>query len=411
MHAKYLAGLAVAGGLLEAGEPQPLNDAFLSRIRVEAVHSAPAAAAGKHRADAAAHDVRAVRLWDDPMVGLGLMAAQKSMRADDGDIIVGVEQALPKPGLYDAKRGKAEAMRRAELENFRDSTLAAGADAARDAIELALADESVTLQQAQVTWLSAMTENAKQMATNPTGSNMDALRLETELAKERQLLDAARRSRENFARKLDLPLGRPLDSAWPELKLPATPPPVPVALAEIARIPRANPKMRAMRELAGAAGQETRIAERERLPGVSLGIDANIYSGGEWRSTTVGVKMNLPWFNDTPNQADIDAARSRQLAAGRDVETLRREIATLVLTNVTDAANAAAQARAYAGEVHAKAEQSTQTIEAAWISSKAPLTDLLDSRRMLFSIRLEQRRFIAMQLAALEQLHSLVPNR
>jgi hypothetical protein len=43
--------------------------------------------------------------------------------------------------------------------------------------------------------------------------------------------------------------------------------------------------------------------------------------------------------------------------------------------------------------------------------SPNPLTDLLDSSRMLFSIRLEQRRMVAMQLAALEQLHTLVPNR
>ena len=121
--------------------------------------------------------------------------------------------------------------------------------------------------------------------------------------------------------------------------------------------------------------------------------------------------MSLPWFNDPSYQAKIDAAKSRELAAGRDVETMRREIAAMVLAAATEAANAAAQARAYSGEIHDKARQATQTIEAAWISSKAPLTDLLDSARMLFSIRLEQRRMIAMQLAALEELHTLVPNR
>ena len=110
MSVKFLAGLAVAGGLLHAGEPQPVNDAFLARLRMEASRNHPSAVAGKQRADAAAQDVRAVRLWDDPMVGLGLMAAQRSMRADQGDIIVGVEQALPKPGMFDAKRRKAEAV-------------------------------------------------------------------------------------------------------------------------------------------------------------------------------------------------------------------------------------------------------------------------------------------------------------
>jgi outer membrane protein TolC len=397
--------------LWQAQAAQTLDEALLVRLRVEAARAHPSVSAGTHRAIAAGLDVRAVRLWDDPMVGFGLMAANKSMRMDQGDLIVGVEQVLPKPGMFEAKTRQAESLYHAELENARAAALGASAGAAQDAIELALADESIALQQAQISWLAAMAENARQRAIDPAGSGSDALRLETELAKERQLLDAARRNRDGFANKLNLALVRPLDAPWPALKLPATPPPVPLAQAEIARIPHANPRLRALKEMAGAAGQESRIAGRERLPAVSVGIDANVYSGGEWRSTTVGIKMSLPWFNDSPYQARSSAARSRELAADRDVESLRRELATAVLTATTSAANAAAQAHAYSGEIHHKALQASQAIEAAWISSKAPLTDLLDASRTLFSIRLEQRRFIAMQLAALEQLLSLVPTR
>jgi outer membrane protein TolC len=397
--------------LLDARDAPTLDDGFLTRLRAEAARAHPSAVAANLRAAAAAQDTRAVRLWDDPMIGFGIMAADQPMRADQGDIIVGFEQALPKPGMLDARRRKADAMRRTAVENSRGAALAAGAQAARAAIELALADESITLQQAQITWLATMTENAHQMAADPMGSHMDALRMDTELAKERQMLDASRRSRDGYARKLNLTLGRPLDAPWPELKLPAAPLPVPVALAEIARIPHANPKVRAMKEMAGAAGAESRMADRERLPQVSLGIDTRLYSGGDFRSTMVGVKMSLPWFHDSSYQANIAAAKNRELAAGRDVETMRREVAAEVLAAATEAANAAAQARAFAGDVHDKARQTAQAIEAAWISSKAPLTDLLDSSRMLFSIRLEQRRFIAMQQAALEELHTLVPDR
>ena len=346
------------------------------------------------------------------MIGFGFMGASKMMRMDDGDIMFGIEQALPKPGMFDAQRRKAEAMGRAELQNSITASLAAGAEGTRSAIEIALADESIRLQQAQIDWLTAMVENARQMAANPLGNSRDALRMETELAKEKQMLDAARRGRDGFAQKLNLTLGRPLDSPWPQLKLPATPPPVPLAQAEIARIPHANPRVRAMKEMAGAANAETRMGDRERLPEIAIGVDTQLYSGtGDIKSTTVGVKMSLPWFNDPSYQAKINAAKSRELAATQDVETMRREIAAMVLTAVTEAANAAAQARAYSGEIHDKAQTASKSIEAAWISSKAPLTDLLDSARTLFSIRLEQRRMIAMQLAALEELQTLVPNR
>ena len=396
---------------MQAPGSQRLDAPFLSMLRAEAARSHPAAAAGKQRAAASGQDLQAVRLWEDPRVGFGFMAANRMMRADQGDLILGIEQTLPKPGLFDAQRRKAAAVHRAEVENARGAVLTAGAEAARNAIELALADESITLQQAQITWLGAMTENARQMATSPMGSNIDALRMETELAKEQQMLESACRNRAGFARKLNLTLGRPLDAPWPALKLPATPPAVPIALAEIARVPHANPQVRAMKEMAGAAAAESGMARRERQPEFSLGLDTSLYSRGDWRSTTVAVKMSLPWINESSYQAKISSAQNRELAAGHDVEALRREVAAEILTSITDAANAAAQARAYSGEVHDKALQASRAIEAAWISSKAPLTDLLDASRMLFSIRLEQRRFIAMQLAALEQLHTLVPNR
>ena len=409
---KLLAGLAVAGGLLHAGETQLLNDQLLSKLRNEAARAHPSAAAGKHKAQAAAHEVRGVRLWNDPMLGVGFMGAKEMMRMDDGDVMVGFEQALPKPGMFAAERAKMEAMQRAAVADSSSASLNAGAEAAKAAIELALADESITLQQAQIKWMSAMVENAKQMAADPMGSSTDALRMETELAREQQMLDAARRSREGYAMNLNLALGRPLESPWPAMKLPATAPPVPVAAAEIARIPHANPKVRAMREMATAANADTRIADRERQPEVAVGVDAQLYSRtGDIKSTTVGIKLSLPWFNDPIYQSKINAAKSRELAAGSDVETMRREIASMVVMAATEAANAAAQARAYSGEIHEKALKATQTTEAAWISSKAPLTDMLDSSRTLFAIRLEQRRMIAMQLAALEQLYTLVPNR
>jgi outer membrane protein TolC len=409
---KIFTGLIVAGSFLHAQEAKLLNHDFLSGIRKEAARTHPSAVAGKHLATAAGHDARAVRLWEDPMVGLGFTIAEKMMRMDDGDILIGLEQVLPKPGMFDARRRKAEAMQRAAAENSRTPALAAAAEAARIAIELALADESIALQQTQVAWLTAIVENARQMAADPMANSSDALRMETELAKDQQMLDAARRSREGFAQKLNLTLGRPLESPWPVMKLPATPPPVPLARTEIARIPRANPKVRAMMEMAAAANAETRMADRERLPEISVGVDTSVYaSSADFRSTMVGVKMTLPWFNDTSSRADIAAARSRELSSTQDVETMRREVATMVLSAATEAANAAAEARAYSGEIHEKALQTSKTIEAAWISSKAPLSDLLASARTLFSIRLEQRRMIAMQLAALEELQTLVPNR
>jgi len=46
--------------------------------------------------------VNAVRSWEDPMLRVGGMAAERAKRADDGDVFYGAEQKLPlfgKPAL------------------------------------------------------------------------------------------------------------------------------------------------------------------------------------------------------------------------------------------------------------------------------------------------------------------------
>ena len=166
-----------------------------------------------------------------------------------------------------------------------------------------------------------------------------------------------------------------------------------------------------MKETATAANSDILISNSERLPQFSVAVESATYSGGDVRSAAVGLKMSLPFFNRVSYDAKVQASQLREKAAINDVETTRLEIASAVISAVTDAANASAQARAYSGEIHQRALAATQSVEASWISSKAGLTDLLDSNRTLFSIKLEQRRFVAMQLAALENLNLLVPRK
>lgn len=404
-----LSGLLVPGSLLLAEKPRLIDEASLARLRAEAIRNHPAPASASLRAAAAASDIRGVRLWDDPMIGLSIMAASPDMRREDGDVRVFLEQPLPKPGLYAANRAKAEALQRASVENSRSSSLETGAAAARDAIELALADESIALQADQIRWLESMVKNARERAINPGASAADTLRLESELARENEMLAAARRTRDRLARSLNLRLGRPLESPWKPLRLAASPAPVPVAGAEIARIPRVNPTMRSIREMADAASSDTAIADRDRQPQFSVAVESALYSGGDIRSADIGLKMSLPVLNRASYDARVQASRLREQAAFKDVETTRLAVADAVLATVTDIANASAQARSYAGTIYQKADAATRSVEASWISSTASLTDLLDSNRQLFTIRLEQRRFVAMQLAAFEDLNLLVP--
>ncbi|MDP4645782.1 MAG: TolC family protein [Akkermansiaceae bacterium] len=409
-----LIGTLLPGALLHAQQTKLLDNTFLHSIRSETAHAHPAVTSAENLAEAAIQDTRALRLWDDPTVGIGFMAARRpQMRREEGDVMASLSIPLPKPGLYQAQREKSEAMERMEQEKIRAASIGSGTEAAMLAIELALSDEVIKLLQGELAWLREMEINASQMALAPSSTGIDSIRISTELVKSEETLAAAISNREGLSQRLNLVMGRTLDREWQTLRLPKSAPAVPIAASEVARIPFTNPRMLAMKEIANATHADIRIADRERLPSFGVGVETRAYSGSSdgYRGTTLGLSMSIPWFNKDSYDAKIDAAKSRTEAAIGDVETTRREIADQVIQAATEAANAASQSRAYAGEIRTKAIEANDSIQASWINSKAPLTDLLESRRLLFSVDLEQRRFIAMQLAAIEKLNLLVPSK
>lgn len=407
---RLLIGCIAAGTFIHAAESKLLDGDTLNEIRVETARVHPAAEAAHSLENAAVEDIRAVRLWEDPTVGIGFMAARRpQMRREEGDLQLGIDVPFPKPGLYEANLAKTDALRRIESERTRAAFFSAGSEATLLAIELALADEMIRLSSGELVWLREMETNAGQMALDPNATGIDSIRLISERVKLEEDIAASQRTREGLATRLNVVMGKPLAYVWPVFRLPASAPPTPAPSAEVARIPYANPDVRVMREMAGAAHADIRIADRERLPSFSAGLETRGYSQDGYRGTTLGLKMSVPWFNRENNQARIDAAKFRSDAATIDIETIRRGIANQVISAATEAANAAAQSRAFAGEIRTKANEATESVQSSWILSKAPLTDLLETRRLLFSVDLEQRRQIAMQLAAMEKLNLLVP--
>jgi outer membrane protein TolC len=407
-----LTGALLLGALhARAENPRVLTHSYLTDLRQQAIRQHPKVAAAHARAQAAGAGVRAVRLWDDPELGLGLTFADREMRRDDGDVRVSFSQPLPRPAVFQAERAKASAETAAKRAETRDAALMAGREAATTAIELALADEVVAFQSMQLDWTGKMATNARDKALDPSGSAIEALRLEGEQARDRQMVESARRNRIGLARRLNVILGKPLDAPWPELRLPGRAGPTPVAAGEVARISRRNPAYLAKVREIDVAAAGVSVADAERKPTFAVEVEANFYSGGDFRDTMVGFKMSLPWFNEPVYQARIDQADRLTIAAAKEAEALKRELAGKVVATVTEAENSAREARAFESDVLPAMEKAADATESAWIGSKALLSEVLEARRALLTTRLEQRRAVAAQLAALEELETLVPRK
>src|SRR4051812_34405572 len=72
-----------------------ISPQWIESLVEEARTNHPALRAADARADAATWNAAAVRAWDDPMAKFGVMGADRERRADDGDLLYGIEQKLP----------------------------------------------------------------------------------------------------------------------------------------------------------------------------------------------------------------------------------------------------------------------------------------------------------------------------
>jgi len=401
--------LAVLAPTARAQTPRLLDAAYLDALRAEVRTNHPSVAAAQARVLAAESGVRAVRLWEDPMAGLGFMAADREMRMDDGDIMFGVEQMLPRRKLYEARKARAGAERAIFEAETRTAALNLETLVAQSAIELALADEMLAIQTNQLAWLESMAANAREKLKDPMANASEPLRIESEVAQERQKIDTTQRQRIRLARQLNILLGRDSDAAWPNLRLPESATLTPALANELARLYQVNPMLQALLNTAEAAKSEIEVARRERSPIFSVGVESSVYSGGDFRQATVGAKMTLPWFNNSVYRANTDRAIQQQAAAEKEAEALARRLRGEAVAAHTEAETSARQAKTISEEVIPRAGKAVESTQNAWISSKASILEVLDARRSLLSARLEERRSVAAHRGALEMLRSIVP--
>lgn len=392
-----------------AQEQVPLTPEYLESLRAAVRAEHPSVAASQSRIRAADASVRGVRLWEDPMVGASVMAAEKMMRMDDGDLMFEVEQAFPRRSLYRAEKAKMRAERSMAAAEFQATAVKLETLVAQTAIELALADEMIVIDTNQVQWLDRMAVNARERLKDPMGNASEALRIESELAQEKQKLDSNRLMRRRLSRQLNILLGRSPDQPWPVLTLPESAAAIPALQTELAKIASSNPMLQSLRNASDSARADIDIAKGESKPVFSLGVDTRVYSGGDFREASVGAKMTIPLFNRSVYRARIERAREQHEAAEKQIEAMERDLRSELVMAFTDAENAAHQAATISKEVIPRTEKAVESIQNAWISAQASLLEVLEARRAALTARLEERRQIAANAAAVETLRSITP--
>ncbi|RYD38155.1 MAG: TolC family protein [Verrucomicrobiaceae bacterium] len=388
--------------------PAPVSSAWISSLTAEALKIHPQAEASRARILAARRALDAVPLWQDTVTGIGFMAADRSMRRDDGDVTLSVEQPLPRLGLYRA--GKNRAAAEASMQQAEEGATAneIGLAIARMVTDLALTDEVIRLQAAEVGWMRTLVGTAQERSKNPDSTAVEVLRLESELALLTQNQDTLVRQREQLVQSLNLILLKPARTSWARTALPVRAAGTPLSADALrAEMERRNPKLLALRQAVAVAGADVETARQQGRPSVSVGVEANAWSGGDLRSSMFMLKFSLPWLNRKSWQAETARRGELRQAAQKDLEAGRLELATLLTELLTVAENQSRLAASYQAEVIPRAEKSLQALQNAWISSQATLPEVLEAQRLLLSARQSQKRATAAWFATLQQLSAL----
>lgn len=399
--------LGFATSISARDDTSPADSGYILNLVREVLANHPKMDAAEARTQAAAAAVRSVRLWEDPQLMLGGVAARKSMRMDDGDIKVGVEQTLPRPGLYKAEKRQAIAEQAMQGAEQRMTAADLGLSVAQSALELALADELLRFQGKELGELDSLVQVARERAKNPDATAAETLRLESELELRTQTLEASRRKRGQLAFTLNLLTGRAARAGWPMLALPDSVRDTMSMTTLLARMEKNNPALAALRHKIEAAQAGADAARERRKPVFMAGVESSIYSGGDLRDVMFTLKMSLPWFNDPVYKADITRAGLLRNAAQHDFAAELRSLDAGLAALLTEAENQRRLAEAYRAQVLPKQEKAVEATQNAWISSKATLIEVLEARRMLLDTRMEMQRAFAAHHAAMHGLTAL----
>jgi outer membrane protein TolC len=378
---------------------------YINQLSEELLRTHPALAAARARVSAALAAKETVRAWDDPMIRLGGMFADREMRAEDGDLIYGVEQRLPLFGKPGAERRvmAAEAAREEAVSNrqFQELRL----DLARALFAAALAERTVEVDAEDLTWLDLMVASMEARYRAGEVSQVWLLRLQNDRAKRLAQVSTDRYRLDHTRFTLNRLLNRDPSSAWPPLGLPPLARPVVYSerLIQLART--GEPRLKVFdRELdQGAAAIEA--ARRRRWPDFTVGAESRNYSGsGEWRQAELMLGFNLPLGNRSRYRAEVkrEQARREVVASERaDYDLgLREEIHGLTVK--IDAARR--EALLYRHEILPRSELALAGAQTAWAAGRGTLLDLLEARRMVLEARLMEARAVAEQYQMLSEL-------
>lgn len=378
---------------------------YLTQLSEQMRTNHPLLRAGSHRTAAAEANARSVRTWEDPMAKIGVMGGRTMMRADDGDLIYGVEQKLPLFGKPQAERRMAQAEASVQETKVDLDFQMLRRDLAKAVFRAGLAHRTAQLDHQELAWLDTLVDTVQARYENGTATLAELLQVQNERGRRGNVLrvNEAQLAHENVSvnRFLTQDTATPL----PRFELPAPTTPIRFNERLMKLALTAEPKLHVMRRELDTARASVDAARRQRLPDFALGAEGRTYSrNGDLRSAEVMLSFNIPWGNRRKYGEQVKREREKVRATELEIENeanaLREEVHQLTIM----IENARREALLYRDEIIPRSRTGLEAAHTAWMSGTGMLREVLDARRMLIESELMYSRAVSEQYQALSEL-------
>jgi outer membrane protein TolC len=378
---------------------------YLGQLAEEMRTNNPALRAASAMTNAAAAGAAAVRTWEDPMVVAGGLAAREDMRADEGDIIYGVEQKLPLFGKPKLERNVARAELATETANLDYQFQKMRVELAKAAFRAALADQVVAIGEQDLAWLDTMKQLLESNARVGQASLVEILQIQNEQGKRANQLQTDRGQLAQEKITLNRLLNRDTQSQWPDFALPPVAGPVSFSPRLVEFALKYEPKTLIMQRQVQQAEAMVEVTRRQNYPDVSAGVEARNASGdGSWRQAMFLLRMNLPWVNKDKIKADIRRDQAKLSAAQFDLADYQLGVRQELHQLTVKVDSARREALLYRDQIIPRTESTLETVRSNWQTGQNSFREVLDTRRMLLEGRLMFVRAVSEQYQMLSEL-------
>jgi cobalt-zinc-cadmium efflux system outer membrane protein len=384
--------------------PLRLTPELITQFADEMATNHPSLLAARARTNAAAANVKSVRTWEDPMATVGVMAADRMMRMDDGDLSYGIEQKLPLFGKPGAMRKMADAELAVEVADEDMKFQLLRRDLAKALFRAALADEMLAIAEQDLEWITVTTKVVEEGYRSGTARLMDVLTLQNEQSKRREQLQTDRDNRAQALRVVNRLLNRDLAAAWPTLQLPPLADEIRFSPSILGYALAQAPELRKMREEIRMTEAAVNVARKERWPEVSVGFENRVYaSENDVRSTEFMVGFSIPLGNSSKYRAAIRREEEKQRAVEFETRNMEQAVREEIHGLFVKISAMRREALVYREQIIPRSEQALASAKAMF-ESGGMLRDVLDARRMLLEGKLMYVRAVAEQYEMLSEL-------